>query len=92
MSFVTTCAEELRRHIRALEKLSAHDVEAFLEEKSEIRSGLLQVADMLDGNFRIESETPKKQVQKTSPKVIKAEKGNLVTVDFKARRVRMRDR
>lgn len=88
MSFLTTCSDQLRKQISAVTKLSLRDVEKFHEQRSDLVVGLTQIADMLEGNFTVEEEKPAaKQVQKPQASLILSEKGNLVRVDFRKRKV-----
>ncbi len=56
-------------------------------------TGLSQITDILDGNFTMQPEEtkPAKQVRKPHPNVIKAANGNVAQVDFKKRRMIVRE-
>ena len=90
MHIFAPCAERLRELIGDAKRLSGTNPERFHEQRSDLITGLSQVADMLEGNFSIESDAPQpkpRQVQVPKAPVIKSAKGNVVKVDFKARKV-----
>ena len=91
MHIFTPCAERLRELIGDAKRLSGSNPEKFHTQRSDLITGLSQVADMLEGNFVIEQDEPPKprQVQKPKAATIKSAKGNVVTVDFKKRRVKV---
>jgi hypothetical protein len=90
MSFTNTVAERVRELIGDAKRLSGTNPERFHEQRSDLIAGMSQVADMLEGNFSIETDVPAakpRQVQKPAADRIKSAKGNVVKVDFKKRRV-----
>lgn len=90
MHIFAPCAERLRELIGDAKRLSGSNPEKFHSQRSDLITGLSQVADMLEGNYTVEPAEPApkpRQVKKPAAPIIKAEKGNLVTVDFKKRRV-----
>jgi hypothetical protein len=93
MNIFTPCAERLRELIGDAKRLSGSNPERFHSQRSDLIAGLSQVADMLEGNFVIENDEPvakpARQVQKPKAAIIKSAKGNLITVDFKKRRVKV---
>lgn len=88
MSFANTIAAELRLAVRDLDRLTLthRDPEKYHILKSEIRNRLDQSALMLEGNFDIVMPEPKPAGGARRPTVIKDARGNVIQVDFKARR------
>jgi hypothetical protein len=89
MSFASTIAGELRRALQDLDRLTPHlrKPELYHETKSEIRFTLEQACLLLEGNFDIvRPPEPKPAGGAKRPYVIEDRNGNVVRVDFKARR------
>jgi hypothetical protein len=87
MTIVTPCAEKLREAIADLD-LITHDrtKDRFNAQHRKVRRSLVQVADMLEGKFKIaDPAPPRKQVQRTYQRSIEV-KGNVIGVDFRKRR------
>ena len=91
MSFAP-CAEQLRECITLLDRLtptptSSKNPHKYHEDKSEIRRALVQVADMLEGRYVLTSPKEQKPLPpKRAPYTVEDRRGNIVKVDFAARR------
>jgi hypothetical protein len=88
MSFVNTCAGQLRMAINDLEALThSRTKESFAKVKASIMKRMVQTADMLEGHFEIVNDEPKaekKAPKKPAPRVT-AREGSVIEVDFKTR-------
>jgi hypothetical protein len=89
MSFVNTCADNLRIAIADLEALQhSRTKESFAKVKGAILKRMTHTADMLEGQFEIVDDEPK-ATKKAAPKRLKKvviEAGATVLYpDFKAR-------
>ena len=87
MSFVNTCAGQLRIAISDLEDLThSRTKESFAKVRASILKKLTQTADMLEGQFEIvdDAPTPAKKAPKKVAPVITDRAGSVVSVDFKA--------
>lgn len=89
MSLDLTLAAQLRDCVGLLDRLapSSKNPHKYHEDKSEIRSQLSQVADLLEGKFRIEGPEPKPKKAARKPAAPKTKiEGNVIRPDFTAAR------
>ena len=88
MSFVNTCAGQLRIAISDLEDLThSRTKESFNKVRGAILKKLTQTADMLEGQFEIVDDAPKpaKKAPKKAAPTVTGRDGSVIEVDFKTR-------
>ncbi len=86
MSFVNTCAGQLRLAICDLESLThGRTKESFARVRGSILKRLTQTADMLEGQFEIVDDEPKKPAPKRLKKVVLEKGATVLYPDFKTR-------